>query len=389
MRKAIINANIVMPDGLLPNGVCCFDNGMIDYIGNAMNGNVDEIIDANGAYLLPGFIDIHCHGALGLDFTTATSEEMQNIATFHLSHGTTTLVATTMTAAWPDLYQALDNMAALFQSGSQLTIHGVHMEGPWFNPAQCGAQDTSAMDTPDPEKLRILHEKFPFIERVSAAPELPNGYSFGDMGKSLGIVVSAGHTDAEFDHIVTAADHGYTLMTHLYSGMKLTERKNMYRVAGAVEGGLYDDRLYVELIADGKHLPISLLKMVHKFKGTDKVCLITDATRGAGLPEGTKFYSSKDPTQMEYYIEDGVSKLPDGTGFAGSIATTDRLLRVMHRDAGIDLVSVSRMMSGVPAKIMGYTDRGSIEIGKRADFVLMNQDLDVITVIFGGKKYES
>lgn len=389
MRKAIINANIVLPDKILSNGVCCYTDNKIDYIGNSLDFDVQEVIDANGAYLLPGFIDIHCHGGLGLDFTDGTVDDMIKISQFHLSHGTTTLVATTMTAPWNVLFDSLDKTAQLFREGKQLNIHGVHMEGPWFNPAQCGAQDTSTMDLPNPEMLRTLVEKYPFIERVSAAPELPNGLDFGRVGKELGIVVSAGHTDANFDEIEEAAENGYTLMTHLYSGMKLTERKNMYRVAGAVEAGLYDDRLYVELIADGKHLPTNLLKMVHKFKGTDKVCLITDATRGAGLPDGTEFYSPKDPTHMEYYIEDGVAKLPDGTGFAGSVATTDRLLRVMHRDAGIDLSEASRMMSGVPAEIMGYKDRGSIEIGKRADLVLLSKDLNVITVILGGEKYES
>lgn len=388
MRKQIIHANIILPDRILYNGICCMTDDIIDYIGNDPQDHVDCEIDAGGCWLLPGFIDIHCHGGLGLDFTDGSCEDIQKIEAFHLQHGTTTLLATTMTAAWPVLHRALDTMDTLFKSGNLLTIHGVHMEGPWFSPEQCGAQDTSTMDLPDPDKLRSLCEKYPFIERVSAAPELSNGLAFGDMGKSLGIVVSAGHTDADFDQTVAAADHGYTLMTHLYSGMRLTVRKNMYRVAGAVEAGLYDDRLYVELISDGKHLPVSLLKMVHKFKGTDKVCLITDATRGAGLPEGTKFYSEKDPTRVIYYIEDGVSKLPDGTGFAGSVATTDRLLRVMHRDAGIDLVCVSRMMSGVPAKIMGYTDRGSIEIGKRADLVLMDENLNVTTVILGGEKYE-
>ena len=389
MRKAIINANIVLVDKIVQNGVCCYTDGVIDYIGNSVNGDVQEIIDAKGAYLLPGFIDIHCHGGLGLDFTDATMEDMIEISKFHLSHGTTTLVATTTTAPWSMLYNSLDTTARLFQEGKQLTIHGVHMEGPWFSPAQCGAQDTSSMVQPNPQSLKELVKKYPFIERLSAAPELPMGLEFGKIGKELGLVMSAGHTDANFDEIVAAADNGYTLMTHLYSGMKLTERKNMYRIAGAVEGGLYDDRLYVELIADGKHLPTSLLKMVHKFKGTDKVCLITDATRGAGLPDGTEFYSRKDPSHMEYYIEEGVAKLPDGTGFAGSVATTDRLLRVIHNDAGIDLVSASRMMSGVPAKIMGYADRGSIEISKRADFVLLSTDLNVITVILGGEKYES
>ena len=388
MRKAVIHANIVLPDRLIRDGVCCFADGKIDYIGESISGVADEIIDAKGDYLLPGFIDIHCHGGLGLDFTDGTEEDVVNMSKFHLSHGTTTLVATTMTAAWNTLYSALDKFARIFEEGKQLTIHGVHMEGPWFNPAQCGAQDTSTMDLPDPERLKSLTAKYPFIERVSAAPELANGLEFGRVGQELGLVVSAGHTDAVFDEIIAAADNGYTLMTHLFSGMKLTERKNMYRVGGAVEGGLYDDRLYVELIADGKHLPVNLLRMVHKFKGTEKVCLITDATRGAGLPEGTKFYSQKDPSIVAYYIDDGVAKLADGRAFCGSVATTDHLLRVMHRDAGIDLVSVSRMISGVPAKVMGYSDRGAIEVGKRADLVLLGKDLNVNTVIFGGEKYE-
>jgi N-acetylglucosamine-6-phosphate deacetylase len=389
MRKAVIHANIVLPDHLIHDAVCCFTDGIIDYIGASPDGPADEIIDARGAYLLPGFIDIHCHGGLGLDFTDGTIDDIEKMAKFHLSHGTTTLVATTMTAAWNTLYGALDKFSQLFEEGKQLTIHGVHMEGPWFNPAQCGAQDTTTMDLPDTKRLKELASKYPFIERVSAAPELPNGLEFGRVGRALGLVVSAGHTDAVFDEIIDAANNGYTLMTHLYSGMKLTERKNMYRVGGAVEAGLYDDRLYVELITDGKHLPINLLKMVHKIKGTEKICLITDATRGAGLPEGTKFYSDKDPSVVAYYIDDGVAKLADGTAFCGSVATTDRLVRVMHQDAGIDLVSVSRMISGVPANVMGYSDRGSIEIGKRADFVLMDQDLRVNTVIFGGEKYES
>lgn len=389
MRKAIINAKIVLTDRLLENSVCCYCDGKIDYIGDALNGAVDEIIDAKGAFLLPGFIDIHCHGGLGLDFTDGTVEDMVKMAQFHLSHGTTTLVATTTTAAWSTLYNALDTFSQLFEERKQLNIHGVHMEGPWFNPAQCGAQDTSTMDLPDPERLKSLVEKYPFIERVSAAPELPNGLEFGRVGHELGLVVSAGHTDAVFDEIIAAADNGYTLMTHLYSGMKLTERKNLFRVGGAVEGGLYDDRLYVELITDGKHLPVNILKMVHKFKGTDKVCLITDATRGAGVPEGTKFYNTKDPTRVDYYIDDGVAKLADNSAFAGSVATTDRLVRVAHFDAKFDIVTTSRMMSGVPAEIMRYTDRGVIEIGKRADLVLLDQDLNVITVILGGEKYES
>ena len=385
MKTQIVNANIVLPDSVLYGGVCCFRNGIIDYVGTDPQQDVSETVDARGAWLLPGFIDIHCHGGNGLDFMDASTGEMEQIADFHLKHGTTTLLATTMTGTWDEIHLALDRLSVLLASDTPTSIHGVHMEGPWFNPVQCGAQDVSCMDTPDPEMLKQLVAKYPFIERVSAAPELENGLAFGKTGKALGLVVSAGHTDADFRQIRQAADNGYTLMTHLYSGMRLTERRNLYRVAGAVEGALYDDRLNVELIADGKHLPAELLKLVYKVKGVDHICLITDATRGAGLPDGTRTRMRKNAPGTEIVIDDGVAKLADMTAFAGSVATADRLLRVMHQQAGVDLMHVSRMLSGVPARIMGYTDRGSIETGKRADLVLMDEELQVNKVIFGGQ----
>ena len=387
MRRKITNVNIVLPDKILYAGVCCYSDGIIDYIGTDKSVIADQSQDGQGNWLLPGFIDIHCHGGFGHDFMDASTDEMRQIAEFHLKHGTTTLLATTMTGTWDEIFASLDRLTELIESDDPVTIHGVHMEGPWFNPAQCGAQDTTCMDTPDPQRLKQLIEKYPFIERVSAAPELPNGLAFGNTGKELGLVVSAGHTDADFAQIVKAADNGYSLMTHLYSGMRLTERRNLYRVAGAVEAGIFDDRLYVELICDGKHLPPELLKMVCKFKGTDKVCLITDATRGAGLPDGTQTRIRKNVPGTEIVIDDGVAKLLDMTAFAGSVATTDRLLKVIHKDAGIDLVEASKMLSGVPAKIMGYTDRGSITIGNRADLVMMDPDLNIVNIILGGNNY--
>ena len=196
--------------------------------------------------------------------------------------------------------------------------------------------------------------------------------------------MSVAHTDADFDQILQAADNGYTLMTHLFSGMKMTVRKNSFRIAGAVEGALYDDRLFVELIADGRHLPPSLLKLVHKCKGPQQICLITDAMRAAGMPEGSRTKLGSMDEGVDVMVEDSVAKLMDRSAFAGSVATTDRLLRVMHREAGIDLVEVSRMLSGTPARVMGYADRGAIEEGKRADLVLLDDQLQVKNVFLAG-----
>lgn len=385
MRKQIVNARIVLPQGLLEGGVCAFQDGIIDYIGLQPQSDATTVLDAEGKLLLPGFVDIHCHGGNGFDFMDAQPEEMAQIARFHLAHGTTTLVATTMTDSWENIRSALERVSAFMKSGRQLNVYGVHLEGPWLAPSQCGAQDTSRMGAPDVNLLRELTERYPFIHRVSAAPELPGGHELGRAGVELGLTMSVAHTDANFHQIEEAVENGYTLMTHLYSGMKMTERVNAFRVAGAVEAGLYDERLCVELIADGRHLPDALLKLVYKCKGPQGICLVTDAMRGAGMPDGSTTKLGCMQGGVDVIIEDGVAKLPDRTSFAGSVATTDRLLRTMHKQAGVDLVAVSQMLSGTPAKAMGYSDRGSIEVGKRADFVLINDELTVDRVILEGE----
>lgn len=382
MTTQIINANIILPFGSM-RGVCRFTDGIIDYIGEEPQ-RADVTIDAKGDYLLPGFIDIHCHGGNNFDFMDASPDEMREISRFHLSHGTTTLVPTTMTDRTENIRAALDRLKALYESGDALTLTGTHLEGPWLSPAQCGAQDTSKMQLPSKEALDAFLADYPFISRISAAPELPFGMELGDYATSHGLVVALAHTDADFDTAIASADHGYTLMTHLYSGMKSVVRVNAYRVAGAVEAGLYDDRLVAEIIADGKHLPAGLLKLIYKCKGADGICLITDAMRGAGLANGQNTMLGRMDDGVPCMIDDDVAKLPDLTAFAGSTATTDRLVRTMHDLAGIDLVSISRMASATPARAMGFDDRGTIELGKRADLVLMNDALQVTQVILHG-----
>ncbi len=382
MTTQIINASLILPFGGMP-GVCRFTDGIIDYIGEEPQ-KADVTIDAKGAYLLPGFIDIHCHGGGGYDFMDASPDEMREISRFHLSHGTTTLVPTTMTDRTENIRAALDRLKALYASGDALTLTGAHLEGPWLSPAQCGAQDTSKMQLPSKEALDDLLADYPFISRISAAPELPWGMELGDYAKSRGLVVALAHTDADFDTAVESADHGYTLMTHLFSGMKSVVRVNAYRVAGAVEAGLYDDRLVAEIIADGKHLPAGLLKLIVKCKGTEGVCLITDAMRGAGLANGQPTMLGRMDDGVPCLIDDDVAKLPDCTAFAGSTATTDRLVRTMSELAEVSLSRISRMASATPAAVMGFDDRGTIEVGKRADLVLMDEHLQTQAVFLKG-----
>ncbi len=385
MKRQIMNVNAILPDRILRDAVVAYENEKIVYVGSERQHDAHETIDGSGAYLFAGFIDLHCHGGADLDFMDASAEEMGKIAEYHLSHGTTTLLATTMTDTWEAIEKSLREYEKLYKSKNMLTLQGVHLEGPWLSPAQCGAQDTRKMDVPSIEKLNELLEKYPFIQRISVAPELENGMEVGKTGSKQGVVMSVAHTDADFDTTLKACENGYTLLTHFYSGMAGALRKNAFRVAGAVEAGYYNDDVFVEIIADGKHLPASLLKLIYKLKGADKICLITDAMRASGLPEGAHSILGRKEDGVPVIVEDGVAKLTDRQSFAGSVATTDRLIRTMYHLAEVDLIAISKMASSTPAKVMGYTDRGSIEIGKRADFVLMDTALNIKKVIFKGE----
>ena len=383
MKKQFVNAKVVTPDGLVENGVVIINDGIIEKVSAIAEDGI-ETVDAKGNYLLPGFIDIHCHGGGGYDFMDATPDEMREISRYHLAHGTTTLVATTMTDTDEAIFAALDRFAQL--GDDRVTLHGVHLEGPWLSAAQCGAQDTSKMSLPSKANLEKILAAYPFVERISAAPEVDPNYEVGLCGKEHGIVVAAAHTDCDFDTMLEAVDKGYTLVTHLYSGMRGVVRINAYRVAGCIEAGLYDDRLTVEVICDGKHLPHSLLKLIYKCKGADRICLITDGIRGAGLPDGTEFVSGRKEDGVPAIIEDGVGKMMDRQAFVGSVATTDRLLKNMVTLGGAPIEEVSKMMSATPARVMGYTDRGTIEAGKRADLVIVNDALDVTEVYLNGER---
>ena len=383
MKTLIKNANIVTKDAVLENAVLVYENGNISYVGYEIQP-AEQVIDAEGAYVVPGFVDIHCHGCLGLAFNGADINDVKTIADYHLSRGTTTLLATTSTSSMEEIEDGMRLIEEHIKTEKKTNIAGIFMEGPWLSPAQSGAQATVYMLKPDADYLRELKKKYPSIVRIGASPEVEGGDEFGRVGKELGLVMSVTHSDADFGEVEVAMKNGYNLMTHLYSGMKGTERKNAYRIAGAVEAGLYFDDMYVEIIADGKHLPIELLKYIYKFKGADRICLITDAIRAAGLPNGSTTTGISKASSALVIVEDDVGKMADRKAFAGSTATTDRLYRTMAQAIGRDMVALSKMASTTPAAVMGYTDRGEIAVGKRADLVILTTDYCVEQVIYSG-----
>lgn len=390
MRIKITNGTILTPFRAIKNGTVVIENGQIlgVYEGNTEVPDAVEI-DAKGQYIAPGFIDIHVHGGGGFDFMDGTEEAFLKIAELHVQYGTTSLVPTTLTAEKDDLLQTLDVYEkANHQNTKGANLLGIHLEGPYFALSQRGAQDPRYIRNPDPAEYEEILGHSSSIIRWSAAPELEGAIAFGQRLRQKGILAAIAHTDALYDDVLAAYENGYSLVTHLYSAMSGVTRKNAFRYAGVIESAFLLD-LDVEIIGDGIHLPAPLLKLIYKFKGADRTALITDAMRGAGMPEGESTLGSL-KNGLKVIIEDGVAKMPDRTSFAGSVATFDRLVRNMVNIADVSLLEAVRMASTTPARIMGVDNRkGLIAKGKDADIVIFDENINVsMTMVEGRIVYE-
>ena len=384
MRTAIVNARLVDGDLIRPGGLC-YENGRILAVCSQEDVPCDETVDAQGAYLAPGFIDIHTHGGGDADFMDGTAQAFLTAARMHARHGTTTLVPTATSGSAKEMRRmtaALEE--ALRMNGEGADMPGLHLEGPYFSPAQAGAQDPRFLRLPKPEEYLPILDSTDKILRWSAAPELPGALDFGRELTKRGILAAIGHSDAEYDEVRAAVDAGYRHVTHLYSCMSTVHRKHAYRYAGVVESAYLIGSLTVEIIADGCHLPAPLLQFVRRFIGPQRTALITDSMRGAGMPDGPSILGSRE-NGLPVVLEEGVAKLPDRSAFAGSIATCDRLLRVMTSLGEASLPEAVRMLTATPAAIMGFSDRGALKEGLRADLVLFDEEVQVLRTVVGGK----
>ena len=379
MLTQIINGKIHTPQGWLKNGSVIINDNKILEVSNCDLAVVGaKIVDARGMYIVPGGVEIHVHGGGGRDFMEGTEDAFRTAVDAHMQHGTTSIFPTLSSSSIPMIRAAAQTTEKLMAEKDSPVL-GLHLEGHYFNMKMAGGQIPEYIKNPDPNEYIPLLEETNCIKRWDASPELPGALQFGKYVSSKGILVSVAHTQAEFDDIMAGYEAGYTHATHFYNAMPGFHKKNEYKYEGTVESIYLMDDMTVEAIADGIHVPPTILRLIYKVKGVEKTALITDALACAASDSKTAF----DPRVI---IEDGVCKLADRSALAGSIATMDRLIQTVTFKAEVPLFDVCRMISETPAKIMGVYDRkGSLERGKDADILLLDKNLDVKAVWAMGK----
>ncbi len=381
---AIVNGQFVLPDQVVTGQALLVTGGRIGGLvaGEQLDPQLYQL-DAQGRLVTPGLVDIHIHGAQGHTFNEPTQQAFHTITQTAAANGITSLLATTAT---DDIEQLVSCLAFVerwmeeTQEGAQ--ILGAHVEGPYFNRAQAGAQDPAHLRTPDDGTPDLLLAYHALIRIMTFAPELPGAAALTKRLVDLGIVAAAGHSAAREEQVTPLIDAGLSHMIHMWSAQSTIVREGPWRKPGLLEVSLTDERLTGEIIADGKHLPPILMKLAYKCLGPDRLCAISDATSGAGLPEGARFRMGG----MEYDVHDGVGMLFDRTAFAGSTTLLNQMLPLLIHDVGIGVAEAVRMASLTPARVIGVADRkGSLEAGKDADIVIFNDDFTAWGVIIGGR----
>ncbi len=380
--KRIKCDRIILSEGVF-DGYVYFENGRIVEVSSA-EYPVEEEYDMTGQYVSAGFIDIHTHGGGGFRFE-GDVDEIINACNFHLTHGTTSICPTISADSFGIMAEAVKNIErAMTDPRVKGTVIGAHMEGPYLSSKQAGAQCADFITPPIKEDYFPLMEKHASsIARWTYAPENDATEAFVKTLKQYGIVASAGHTDATYADMLRAAENGCHLVTHLYSCTSTITRDHGFRRLGVIETAYLLDDLYVEIICDGKHLPPELIRLIYKIKGSNRIVLVTDSLSLAGTEQTHGFMQN-----TEFIIEDGVCKLMDRSAFAGSIATADRLIRVAVKEAGIPLVEAVKMMTAVPATVMGLKNKGFLGKGMDADFVVFDDDVNIQCVFALGNPIE-
>ena len=382
----LTNAQLILPDAIQPGSLLIRD-GFINRLSKRPSRSA-PIMDLGGGYLAPGFIDLHIHGAMGRDTMEATPEAFRAITKFHLRGGTTSLALTTITTTEVEILRVLEAVKPLLnQSLGGSRIIGVHIEGPFISKAQAGAQNPAFIRNPNPQEWRKYLRFGKLVTQMTLAPENKGSIPLIKALRKQGVIASGGHTNAHEIELVPALKAGLNQSTHTVNAMSGCTKIGPYRRAGMIEFALAHPEIICELIADGLHVPPTMMRMIFNAKGRDGVCLITDATLGAGLKPGTKFTLGGTAARVTPHV----AEMADGTGLAGSTLTMIEAVRRSVQLAGLPLVDAVRMASLNPAKQLGRAHEiGAIQLGRRADLVWFDKQFNVRGVwLDGALTYQS
>ncbi len=383
MKKILIKNGKVILEDRIEQADVLIEDGKFIKIGN-IEEECSNVLDVHGLYVSPGFIDIHSHGGNGFDYMTGTLEAFKAATTLHMQHGATSIVPTTVAADINYTIEFLHKFDQLKENEEiPVRMLGVHLEGPYLALEQKGAILAQYIKNPQKEEyLKILNASKNIL-RWTIAPELEGAYALGDELQNRGINASIGHSNAEDFQVHEAVQHGFRSVTHMYSMTSSIVRKNCYRHPGINEAAYLEDDLYIEAIADGHHLPDTLLRLMVKNKGYDKMILVTDSMSAAGFGDGL-FYLGNPEDHHQVLIKNGVGFMPDMSSFAGSVACTDQLVRTMLK-IGVPINQAVKMLSLNPAKLLHKDEElGSIAIGKRADLLIFDESIDMKYVFVDG-----
>ena len=374
------NGKIILEDKIIENGAVLTVDGYIKEVFdnsdlNVNNISADKIIDANEMYISPGFIDTHIHGGAGFDVMDATHEALIKIAEVHRKHGCTAFMPTTLTSSEEKIKAAVYNAYELMQikyDGAR--ILGVHLEGPCFSEKFKGAQNPKYLRNPSVDFFNEIDCGLNIVKRISMSPELDGAFETAEYFSSRGINISIAHSDADFNCVEESVKRGFSHITHMYNGMSYINSPDYYCKTGVAEAGLLLDGLTAEIIADGKHMPKEILRLLYKCKGADKMLLTTDATRPTNMPDGNYELGG-----LDVLVTDGVAMLADRSSFAGSVATCDRLVRFAYKNCGIKLYEAVKMAGLNHAKLIGADkETGSIKPGKLAEIIIFDDEINII-----------
>jgi N-acetylglucosamine-6-phosphate deacetylase len=384
------NARLILPEGIRDGLELVVTNGKIGEIRSTWHGHPAHessgrkpeplAIDLGGKYLAPGFIDLHIHGALGRDTMEASADAFRAICDHHASGGTTSLLLTTVTAPIPEIAKVLRAIGDAMSSIKQ--IAGAHVEGPFISRQRPGAQREEFIRDPDEESVGQLLEAAGVVKRVTLAPELPGALVLIDELRARKIAVSGGHSDATDEQARAGFNHGMRQVTHTFNAMSSARREGIYRQAGLLEFALSEPEILCELIADGHHVSTTLMKMLYRAKGPRGICLVTDATAGAGLAEGARFSLAG----RDCVVGDGVCLLADGSALAGSSSRMIDLVRGLVNEVGIPLEEAIAMASANPARALEAEAKGKLVVGADADFVVLSPELEVEQTFVAGEQ---